>query len=110
MPSYYLSLPYLFLKFWYLEAPVSLIKYSFSLNHAALEFLSIPLMLRTYFRPIKNEYRKGLVWFSIGMGIFIKSLLLLVGFLIFALLIFAELLALVFFVLWPFVTIYLLFI
>ncbi|MEK9176340.1 MAG: hypothetical protein AAB520_02785, partial [Patescibacteria group bacterium] len=67
--SFYLSLPFLFLKFWFLEAPLKLTKYFFSLNHAALQILSLPLMIRTFFKPLKNEYRKGLVAFSIGMGI-----------------------------------------
>jgi len=73
-----LKLPVIFLKFWFWEAPLRMIQFFFSVNHAALQILSLPLMLRTFFKPLKNEYRKGLVGFSIGMGIVIKSILIFV--------------------------------
>lgn len=30
-------------------------------------------MIKTFFKPYKNEYRKGLVGFQRGMGMFIKA-------------------------------------
>src|SRR5260370_225767 len=67
----YLLLPIIFLKFWYFDAPRSLIGFFASLNHAFFELFSLPLFLRTYFKPLKNEYRQGLVGFSIAMGLVI---------------------------------------
>ncbi|MDP1690316.1 MAG: hypothetical protein Q8L52_03935, partial [bacterium] len=68
-----------------------------SVNHAVLQILSLPLMIRTFFKPLKNEYRKGLVAFSIGMGIFIKTILIAVDLIIFFSVIFLELTFLTFF-------------
>lgn len=53
------------------------------MDYAFLHMLSIPLFLRTFFKPLKNEYRGDLVGFSIGMGIVLKSILILVGLLLF---------------------------
>ena len=43
------------------------------LNRYAASLLSIPLILKTFFKPLKNEYREGLVLFSVLAGIFINS-------------------------------------
>ncbi len=110
MPGFYLSIPFLFLKFWYLEAPIRLIKYFMSVNHAVLQILSLPLMIRTFFKPLKNEYRKGLVVFSIGMGIFIKSVFIFMDTLLFLAIIFFEITFLAFFIWWPLLTFLILFI
>lgn len=100
----YLSLPLLFLKFWYIDAPLRLVKYFFSVNHAVLQILSLPIMIRTFFKPLKNEYRKGLVVFSIGMGIFVKTILIFVDVVVFLFVIFLEITFLTFFIWWPLFT------
>lgn len=99
-----------FFKFWYLEAPIGLIKYFTSLNYALLKKLSLPLLLLTFFKPWKNEYRQGLVGFSIIMGVIIKSLLISFDLSIFLMLLIAEVLFLFIFVIWPIGTVFLLFI
>lgn len=104
----YLSIPFLFLKFWFLDAPLRFINYYLSLNHAAMEFLSLPLMIRTFFVPLKNEYRKGLVIFSIVMGMLIKTVLIFLDLVIIFVLFAIEIGILVFFVTWPFLAFYLL--
>lgn len=104
----YLSIPLLFLKFWFIDAPLRLINYYLTLNRAAMEFLSLPLMLRTFFVPLKNEYRKGLVIFSIVMGMIIKTILISLSIFVMLILIAAELGILAFFVAWPFLAFYLL--
>lgn len=71
------QLPFLFLKFWYIEAPIGLFSYFSSLNISLSRLMSIALLIKTYFKPWKNEYREGLVGFSIGMGIFIKTFIIL---------------------------------
>ena len=68
------TLPFSIVKFWYIEAPISLISYFLSLNKSFLNAFSLPLMLKTFFRPWKNEYREGLVRFSIFMGIVFKTI------------------------------------
>ncbi len=106
----YLQLPLLFLKFWYIDAPLRIVKYFFSVNHAVLQILSLPLMIKTFFQPLKNEYRKGLVAFSIGMGIFVKTILILVDLIIYLFVILTEITFLSFFMWWPILTIYILFV
>ncbi len=67
-------------------------------------------MIRTFFKPLKNEYRKGLVVFSIGIGIFVKTVFIIMDLLLFLTLIFFEITFLTFFIWWPLVTFLILFI
>ena len=106
---FYLSLPTIFLKFWYFEAPVGLFSFFASLNNSVLQLLSLSLLVRTYFKPWKNEYRKGLVVFSIAMGIFIKTFVIMAEAALVILLIFFEIAFFISFLLWPLGTIFLLF-
>lgn len=106
---FYLSLPIIFLKFWYFEAPEGLISFFASLNNSFLQLLSLPLLVRTYFKPWKNEYRKGLVIFSIAMGIFIKSFVIMADLILILLLFFLEIIFFISFLSWPVATIFLLF-
>lgn len=103
------SLPILFLKFWFFEAPREIFFYFLSFNNAFLQLFSLPLLLRTFFKPIKNEYRKGLVGFSIGMGMFIKTWIIALDLFVLAILMLFELTFLVGFVLWPLAAIVVLF-
>jgi hypothetical protein len=79
-----------------------------TVNHAALQILSLFLLFRTFFKPLKNEYRKGLVVFSIVFGMIMKSALIFVDLLFFGLLLTIEIFILGLFVLWPFLTFYIL--
>lgn len=97
-----------FLKFWFIEAPVSIFFLCLSLNKAFLQLFSLPLLVKTYFKPWKNEYRQGLVGFSIAMGMFIKTFVILADLVLFLLLLIVELILAVSFIAWPFATIYLL--
>ena len=105
-----LKLPLVFLKFWFIEAPVAIIQYAESLNIAYLHLFSLPLLVRTFFKPLKNEYREGLVGFSIGMGIAVKTVLIVVDLLILLFLLIVELCVGILFVLLPFIALYLAFI
>lgn len=99
-------LPIYVLKFWYLEAPVLLFSYFLGLNKAFLHLSSLPLMVKTFFRPWKNEYRKGLVGFSIFMGIVFKTLFIIGDlFLFFAIIVF-EIIVFAAFLAWPIATFY----
>lgn len=103
--SFYLSLPFAFLWFWFVEAPLGLIRFFTSLNSACIHLLSLPLFLRTFFRPLKNEYREGLVGFSIGLGIVIKTVFIVVDLLLLGILLLVEFMVLSLFLLWPVLTI-----
>lgn len=109
MVSFYFQLPLVFLKFWFLEAPKAQIVFFSSLNRAFLHLFSLSILVKTYFKPWKNEYREGLVGFSIGMGMFIKSIVIIVDITLLLLLLGLELLLTVFFIVWPIATIYLFF-
>src|SRR5438045_5219737 len=89
MNSYFL-LPLIFVKFWFIEAPLGILGFFSSLNNAFFELFSLPLFLRTFFKPLKNEYRQGLVGFSIAMGIVIKSAFILVDLIILFILLTVE--------------------
>lgn len=105
----YAGLPIAFLKFWFLEAPKGIIEFYGSLNKAFFQLFSLPILVRTFFKPIKNEYREGLVAFSIGMGIAVKSVIIFVNLFLFIGLILAEVLALFIFITLPLTTFLLLF-
>ena len=107
--SAYLALPYIFLKFWFLEAPLRIIRHYASMNSSFFEIFSLPLLIKTFFKPLKNEYRKGLVGFSIGMGIFVKSVLIFFDLFLFGALITFEAIFLVAFILLPFLSVLILF-
>ena len=71
--------PVFLVVFWYSDFLLSSIKNSYYLLIYIANLLSVPLLLRTFFKPLKNEYREGLVLFSVLMGIIIKSAVLLVA-------------------------------
>ena len=108
MISFYLRLPLIFLKFWFVEAPASLISYFASLNKAFLELFSLPLMLETYFKPWKNEYRKGLVATAILIGVVIKTSVIFADLILLVLLLALEVILVLAFISWPIMTLLLL--
>lgn len=103
-----ISLPFIFLKFWFVEAPLAILKYYGSLNTSFLHFSSLLLMIKTFFKPLKNEYREGLVGFSIGMGIVVKTVFIFVDLFLFGLLLAVESLVMIIFILLPFLSFFLL--
>jgi|SRR5579871_1200559 len=104
------SLPLLFLTFWFYDTPKGLLRYFISFNYAFLQMFSLPLLIRTYFQPWKNEYHKGLVFVAILIGIIVKTFVIIADLMILVVLLVLELLILITFIVWPFATIYLLFI
>ena len=67
---------YLFV-FYFFDLPKMLVGKYRQINTYLYNLFSIPLLLRTYFEPLKNEYHEGLVLFSRFAGVFIKTALLL---------------------------------
>jgi hypothetical protein len=90
------------LKFWYLESPKNILHFFMSLNRTFLGVFSLSLMLKTFFKPWKNEYREGLIGFSIFMGVVIKSLFILADLVILLGLILFEIAFFIGFLIWPF--------
>lgn len=108
--SAYLTLPYALLHFWFVEAPLGILFFFGSFNRSLLHWLSLPLLFETFLKPLKNEYREGFVGFSIGMGIAIKSILIVVDLLLFLVVLIGELITIALFILLPFLSLYVLFI
>lgn len=106
----YIVLPFLFLKFWFWDAPAEIIGFFRSLNGAFNEAFSFTLFLKTFFSPLKNEYREGLIGFSRAVGIVVKSAFIIVDLLIFFVLITIELLVVTLFIAFPLITIAIVFI
>ena len=98
-----------FLRFWFVEAPIGMAEYFMSFNVALLKFFSFRLLLSTYFRPWKNEYRDGLIGFSILMGMIFKGATLLFTLALLIVCCLLELTIIVAFILWPIATIWLVF-
>ena len=102
-------LPVDFLRFWFVEGPIRLIEYFGQINRTFFELFSLPLLLKTFFKPLKNEYREGLVGFSIAMGIAVKSVLIVFNFLLLILLLVAEVSIFLLFLTLPLTTLFILF-
>lgn len=100
--------PIFLLHFWYIEGNVSLLTFFGEVNKYCLELLSLPLLIKTFVSPLKNEYRGDLVLFSIVSGIFIKSVLIFTTFVIILFLLFVEMIFYVSFLILPVLFVYLL--
>ncbi len=105
----YVILPVMLLKFWFIESPIALFKFFASFNSAFFELFSLQLLLRTYFQPLKNEYRQGLVGFSRAMGITIKTFFIFADLLMLIIILTLEIAIFVSFVMFPIATVALLF-
>lgn len=71
--------PIFVILFWYVDIPLKALRFMHSLNLYILHLLSVPILVRTFFKPIKNEYHKGLILFSVFFGISVKSILIIVS-------------------------------
>lgn len=107
--KHYIFLPAAFLKFWFYEAPREIIGFFLSLNQAFFQLFGLVIFVKTFFKPLKNEYRKGLVGFSRWMGMGIKSILIIVNLIIFIPLLAIEILLLFVFAAFPIIAVWFLF-
>lgn len=74
--------PVYLLKFWYIDATALFFHFYKEIFSYCISLFSIQSLIYTFFRPVKNEYRKELVLFSILFGMAVKSVLLIISFLI----------------------------
>ena len=86
-----------------------MLKFFGSLNDYFMQLFALPLCLKTFFQPLKNEYRQGLVGFSIGLGIVIKSFFIIADLFILSLLYIFECIFIISFLGFPITTVLLLF-
>ncbi|MCL5010063.1 MAG: hypothetical protein M1289_00475 [Patescibacteria group bacterium] len=99
---FYLILPLNIIKSFVYLGTRGLFAFFASLNTSFLNLFSLPILVKTYFKPWKNEYREGLVGFSIGMGIFIKTFVILADIILFLALMVFEAIFMIAFILYPF--------
>lgn len=101
----FLFYPFYLVSFWYKDVCLSLINFFTLLNRYTVSLLSLALLIKTFFKPLKNEYRDGLVVFSIIFGIFIKTFLLAISFFIVTIMLFIEVMIVFFVIILPIVLI-----
>lgn len=91
----FLYYPFYLFIFWYKSILGSVFGFFVDFNRYAASLLSTPLLIKTFFRPLKNEYRQGLVFFSIIFGMIVKSFLIFITALILVFLICVEVLVMI---------------
>jgi hypothetical protein len=87
--------PVYLIKFWYFDNTRKFIHLYREVISYCVSLFSIPALFHTFFKPVKNEYRKELILFSIAFGMVVKSFLLLVSFGLIAVLLVIGILVLV---------------
>jgi len=95
--------------FWYKDGLVSLLLYFRSLNDYCIRLFSLPGLFVTFFKPMKNEYRKNLILFSVLFGISVKTILIIASLTILAVIMAFEFLVLILYVLFPILPIFVIF-
>lgn len=95
--------------FWYHDICIGTIDYFIRFNSYMMRVFSTELLLKTFFKPVKNEYRKGLVLFSIVFGIIVKSFLISLSLFFLITLLVVELLIIAILFLFPLILIYLIY-
>jgi hypothetical protein len=87
---YLAKLPFEFLHWWFLEAPITLLKILKFIFLAFVHLFSFKELFTTFFRPWKNEYREGLVRTAILVGVVFKSILIFFELFLFSVLLIIE--------------------
>jgi len=100
-----LSYPVLVVLFWYKDGLIEILLYFSSFNKYLIKLFSLRALIQTFFSPLKNEYRKNLVLFSVLFGMFIKFFLIAASVSIIVLFLFIEIFLGLLYVLLPFLPI-----
>jgi hypothetical protein len=74
--------PVLLIKFWYIDATKFFLHVYKAIFTYCIYLFSLPLLVRTFFKPLKNEYRGELIVFSIVFGMVVKTFLILFSLLV----------------------------
>lgn len=99
-----------FIKFWFIDAPIEMLAVFRSFNGYFIDLFAYKLSLMTFFKPLKNEYRAGLVGFSRTIGMLTKLSIITVDTIIFSIIISIEAVLFFGFILFPVFTVLILFI
>lgn len=75
--AYVAKLPIEFIHWWYIEAPITLLKILRWIFSAFVHFFSFKNLFTTFFKPWKNEYREGLVRTAVFIGAFLKTFIII---------------------------------
>lgn len=97
-----LSYPFLVASFWYKEGLFTILAYFQSLDDYCIRLFSIHGLFVTFFKPLKNEYRKNLVLFSVLFGMVVKLFLIIASLIIFSIILSIEALIVIFYLAFPF--------
>ena len=84
------KLPFIFLHWWFLEAPLTLLKILRFIFAAFVHLFSFKELFTTFFQPWKNEYREGLVRTAIVVGVVFKTILIFFDLFLFGVLLTLE--------------------
>jgi len=87
---YLAILPFEFLHWWAIEAPIKLFKILRFIFASFAHLFSLKELFTTFFQPWKNEYREGLVRTGIVVGVVFKSLLIIFDLFILSVLLIIE--------------------
>lgn len=68
---------YFYPAFWFVETPIKLFKNLLKLILALEHFLSLTLMIKTFFRPWRNERRKGYIAYAVGIAVVVRLLFII---------------------------------
>jgi hypothetical protein len=98
-----------FFRWWYIEAPVTLLKILRWVFAAFAHLFSFKELFTTFFKPWKNEYREGLVRTAIFIGAFMKSLIIIFDVFILSLILALEIVAFAIWLALPALAIFLLY-
>lgn len=71
------KLPFLFIYWWFVTAPIKLLKFLIRYFIHLTHIFSLPLLVRTFFVPWKNENRKGFVAIARGIGMTVKGMVII---------------------------------
>src|SRR4030043_1464619 len=87
---YLAILPFEFLRWWAIEAPIKLFKILRFIFAAFAHLFSLKELFTTFFQPWKNEYREGLVRTAIVVGVVFKTILIFFDLFLFGVLLALE--------------------
>jgi len=104
-----LSYPLLVVLFWYKEGIFYILLYFRSFDDYCIRLLSLHGLFSSYFKPLKNEYRKNLILFSILFGVIVKTCLIAISLLLLFFILLFEGLLLLLYILFPILPLFILF-
>jgi hypothetical protein len=103
-----LKLPLLFIYWWFVTAPIQLLVFFFRYLTHLSQVLSLPLLVKTFFVPWKNENKKGYVAIARGIGMTVKTSVILADLMILIIFFMVEVSLFLLWMLLPILSIYLL--